>query len=219
VTGTLRRVRILDERVERYLHELRPERSEVMAEMEAVAERDSVPIVHWETGRFLAALCRALDPVVLEVGTAIGYSTLHMAEQLTQGRVVTLERDPDRAAQARGYLERAGVADRVELVEGDALETIGAVEGPFGLLFVDAAKGEYERYIELAEPKLYERCTLVVDNMLMGGEVALAADADTRWNPGSLAAARSLNAELLRSERWLACVLPIGDGVAFGARR
>src|ERR671937_2102380 len=117
-------MRILDERVERYLHELRPERSAVMAEMEAVAERDSVPIVPWETGRLLATLCRALDPVVLEVGTAIGYSTLHMAEQLERGRVVTLERDPDRAAQARDYFARAGVADRVELVEGDALETI-----------------------------------------------------------------------------------------------
>jgi predicted O-methyltransferase YrrM len=62
-------MRILDEQVETYIHGLRPERSPVMAEMEDVAERDSVPIVHWETGRLLAALCRALDPVALEVGT------------------------------------------------------------------------------------------------------------------------------------------------------
>jgi predicted O-methyltransferase YrrM len=212
-------MRILDDRVERYLHELRPERSEVMAEMEAVAERNSVPIVQWETGRFLAALCRALDPVVLEVGTAIGYSTLHMAEQLGSGRVVTLERDPDRARQARDNLERAGVADRVELIEGDALEVIATLSGPFGLLFVDASKDEYRRYIELSEPLLAERCTLVVDNLLMYGEVALPDGAETRWNPDSLAAARDLNAELLRSEDWLACVLPIGDGLGFGVRR
>jgi predicted O-methyltransferase YrrM len=212
-------MRILDERVERYLHELRPERSQVMAEMEAVAERDSVPIVHWETGRMLAALCRALDPTVLEVGTAIGYSTLHMAQPLERGRVVTLERDPDRAAQARSYLERAGVADRVELVEGDALETIPGLEGPFDVLFVDATKGEYARYIELAEPKLSERALLVVDNLLMDGEVALTEDADTIWSPDSLSAARRLNADLLNSDRWLASVLPIGDGVGLGARR
>ena len=210
---------ILDEQLQRYLHELRPERSELMAEMEAVAERDSVPIVQWETGRFLAVLCRALDPRVLEVGTAIGYSTLHMAEQLSSGRVVTLERDPDRAAQARGYLERAGVADRVELIEGDALETIPSLSGPFDLLFVDASKGEYPRYIELAEPLLAERCLLVVDNLLMSGEVALPEGAETFWNPDSLAAARALNSALLRSERWLACVLPVGDGIGFGARR
>jgi predicted O-methyltransferase YrrM len=190
-----------------------------MSEMEAVAARDSVPIVHWETGRFLAVLCRALDPDVLEVGTAIGYSTLHMAEQLERGRVVTLERDPDRAAQARGFLDRAGVGDRVELVEGDALETIAALEGPFDLLFVDASKGEYRRYIELAEPKLSERALLVVDNLLMDGEVALPRDAETTWNPFSLAAARALNSELMGGDRWLAAVLPIGDGVGLGVRR
>src|ERR671922_13729 len=92
---------ILSEHVEAYLHGLRPGRSPVMSEMEALAERDGIPIVHWETGRFLAALCRALDPAVLEVGTAIGYSTLHMAAELERGRVVTLERDPDRAAPVR----------------------------------------------------------------------------------------------------------------------
>jgi predicted O-methyltransferase YrrM len=212
-------MRILDEQVESYLVDLRPERSELMAEMEGVAERDSVPIVPWETGRFLAALCRALDPIVLEVGTAIGYSTLHMAEQLSEGRIVTLERDPERVAQARGYLERAGVSDRVELIEGDALETIGGLAGPFGLLFVDASKGEYSRYIELAEPLLSERCVLVVDNLLMTGEVALPEGAQTDWSTASLSAARTLNAELLRSERWVACVLPVGDGIGFGARR
>jgi predicted O-methyltransferase YrrM len=109
---------ILDEHVERYLHDLRPPRSDVTAEMESVAERDSVPIVHWETGRFLATLCRALDPNVLEVGTAIGYSTLHLAEQLTSGRVVTLEIDRERARQARKFWDRGGVADRIELVVG-----------------------------------------------------------------------------------------------------
>ena len=212
-------MRILDERVEGYLHRLRPERSDVMREMEALADRDGVPIVNWETGRLLATLCRATDPVVLEVGTAIGYSTVHMAEQLERGRIVTLEFDPDRAASARGFFERAGVADRVELVEGDANDTIPGLEGPFDLLFVDATKDEYRRYIELAEPKLSGRALLVVDNMLMSGEVALSEGADTRWRPESLAAARELNAELLDGGRWVGSVLPVGDGVALAARR
>lgn len=212
-------MRILDERVESYIHELRPERSPVMAEMEAVAERDGVPIVHWETGRFLAALCRSLDPVVLEVGTAIGYSTLYMAEQLASGRVITLEMDASRASQARSFWERAGVADRIELIEGDARETLDGVPGPIDLLFVDAAKEQYTGYITAAEPKLSGRAVLVVDNMLMSGEVALPAGEETRWRPEALESARRLNAELLASERWLACVLPVGDGIAFGVRR
>lgn len=207
---------ILDERVRDYLHGLQPQRSEVMAEMEALADRDGVPIVHWEAGRFLASLCRALDPVVLEVGTAIGYSTLHMAEQLERGRVVTLELNPERASQAGAFLGRAGVADRVEIVEGDARETIEGLDGPFGLLFVDAAKGQYREYIELAEPKLAPRALLVIDNLLMGGQVA-GGEGSTQWSPESLEAARKLNAELLESERWVGSVLPIGDGIGFAA--
>jgi predicted O-methyltransferase YrrM len=212
-------MRILDEAVERYLHEIHSERSPVMREMEEHAARDSVPIVEWETGRLLAVLCRVMDPVVLEVGTAIGYSTLHMATELENGRVVTLERDPERAAQARGYLDRAGVSERVEIVEGDALETLAGLDGPFDLLFVDATKGEYARYIEIAEPKLSERALMVVDNLLMGGEVALPEGADTRWNSDSLASARALSSELVGSDDWLACVLPVGDGVGIAARR
>jgi predicted O-methyltransferase YrrM len=212
-------MRILDERVERYIHSLRPERSPVMAEMEAVAERDGVPIVPWETGRFLAGLCRAMDPVVLEVGTAIGYSTLHMAEQLVDGRVITLEMDAARARQARAFWERGGVADRIELIEGDARSTIEGVPGPIDLLFVDAAKEEYGGYIDAAEPKLSDRAVLVVDNMLMSGEVALPADAETWWRPEALASARALNASLVDDDRWLACVLAVGDGIAFGVRR
>ena len=102
------------------------------------------------------------------------------------------------------------MADRVEIVEGDALETLPGLEGPFDLLFVDASKGEYARYIELAEPKLSERALMVVDNLLMSGEVALPEGAETRWNSDSLASARRLNSELLelgalaglRASRW-----------------
>jgi predicted O-methyltransferase YrrM len=212
-------VPILSEHVAGYLEELRPERDPVMREMEEIAARDGVPIVHWEAGRLLATLCRTLDPVVLEVGTAIGYSTLHIAEQLDRGRIVTLEIDPDRARQARDLLGRAGVADRVELVEGDALETIPTLDGPFDLLFLDAAKDQYQRYLELAESKLGERALLVVDNLLMSGEVALPEGADTRWRDEALAAARAFNAALVASGDWVASVLPVGDGVGLAARR
>jgi len=210
---------VLQEHVKTYLRSLRPERASVMAEMEALAERDSVPIVHWEAGRFLASLCRATDLRVLEVGTAIGYSALHMAEALEHGKLVTLEIDPARAATARKFLDDAGVGDRVEIVEGDARETLPRLEGPFDMLFLDAKKDQYRDYLRLADPLLSERALLVVDNLLMSGEVALAQDTDTYWGDDSLAAAREFNSELLQSERWLGSVLPIGDGMGFAARR
>jgi len=212
-------VAILQEHVETYLRSLRPGRNAVMAEMEVLAERDSVPIVQWEAGRFLATLCRAGDQRVLEVGTAIGYSALHMAEALEHGKLVTLEIDPARAATARRFLDDAGVGERVEVVEGDARETLAQLDGPFDLLFLDAKKDQYRDYLRLAEPLMSERALLVVDNLLMSGEVALPHDADTYWADESLAAAREFNSELLQSERWLGSVLPIGDGMGFAARR
>jgi predicted O-methyltransferase YrrM len=211
---------IFTEHVQRYLRDVRPERSAVMREMEDLAERESIPIVHWETGRFLAVQVRALDPQqVLEVGTAIGYSTLHMAEEIGRGKVVTIERDPVRAGQARDFLARAGVADKVEIVEADAMEAIEELPGPFDMLFLDASKDEYAEYLRKAEPKATERALLVVDNLLMSGDVALEDDSEATWRKESLVAARAFNRDLLDSERWLGAVLPIGDGIGLAVRR
>ena len=208
---------ILSPHVESYLRELRPPRSRVMAEMEDLAERERIPIVHWETGRMLAALAGSLDGRVLEVGTAIGYSALHMAEALARGSLVTLERDAERIAQARDFLGRAGVAERVEIVEGDANETLPGIEGHFDLLFLDATKGEYRDYLELAEPNLSPRALLVVDNLLMSGEVA-GGGPEGYWPPETVEAGRAFNEALMRSDRWLGAVLPVGDGVGLATR-
>jgi predicted O-methyltransferase YrrM len=211
---------ILADHVQRYLQDLRPTRSPVMREMEELAERERIPIVHWETGRFLASLVRATDPgLVLEVGTAIGYSTLHMAEALGRGRIVTIERDPERVRQAGDFLARAGGAERVEIVEADAMEALERLKGPFDLIFLDATKTEYPRYLELAEPNASERAVLVVDNLMMSGDVALEDDSEAFWSAENLATARAFNSALVSSKRWLGTVLPIGDGVGFAARR
>ncbi len=208
---------ILTDHVREYLEALRAERSPVMAEMEAMAERDHVPIVEWETGRLLAVLCRVLDPRVLEVGTAIGYSTLHMAEQLDQGHITTLEYDADRAAQAQASFEKAGVADKIDLIEGDARETIAGLQGPFDLMFVDAMKVDYTGYLEKGVSLLSDRALVVIDNLLMFGEVGLPEGADTFWSAENLTAARAVNTEIL-GEGWLGVVLPVGDGVGLAVR-
>ena len=203
--------------VDAYFDQLRPERAPVMAEMEALADRDGVPIVSWETGRLLSALAAAGDGRILEVGTAIGYSALHMAQALDAGSIVTLERDPDRIAQARDFLDRGGVGDRVEIVEGDARETIPTLEGPFDLLFLDATKGEYRDYLELAGPLLAPRALLAVDNVLMSGKVA-DPGAQGHWSEEQLETQRAFNASLVESTEWRASVLPVGDGVLVASR-
>jgi predicted O-methyltransferase YrrM len=212
---------IRDHRVQAYLERLRPERDALLAEMEELARLERIPIVEWETGRLLATLVRAVQPrLVLEVGTAIGCSTLHMARELDAGaRIVTLERDPERIAQARGFWARDGVEDRIELVEGDALGSIEELEGPFDLVFLDASKTEIDDYLAALSGRVAERCLLVVDNLLMSGEAALPEGLDTSWPEESLAAARDTTRALMASEEWLFSLLPVGDGVGLGARR
>ena len=212
---------IRDHRVQTYLENLRPERDPLLAEMEALARAERIPIVEWETGRLLATLVRALRPrLILEVGTAIGYSTVHMARELDAGaRIVTLERDPQRIAQARGFWEREGVTDRIELVEGDALESIGGLDGAFDLVFLDATKTELDAYLAALAGRVAERCLLVVDNLLMSGEAALPDGLDTAWSEEALSAARRTTRALMASDEWLFSLLPVGDGVGLGARR
>jgi len=208
-------------RLQGYLDRIRPERDPVLAEMEAMGAREAIPIVEWETGRLLATLVAAVRPsLVLEVGTAIGVSTLHMARELGENaRIVSLERRADRVAVARSFWERAGVSSRVEVVEGDALESLRGLAGPFDFVFLDATKTEVPVYLELLRERVTERCVLVVDNMLMGGDVALGEDAETAWSPEALEVARGVTRALMASEEWLFSVLPVGDGVGFGVRR
>jgi predicted O-methyltransferase YrrM len=208
-------------RVQDYLERLRPERDALLAEMEALARRERIPIVEWETGRLLATLVAALRPRrVLEVGTAIGYSTLHMARELDPGaRIVTLERDPQRIAQARAFWARGGVADRIDLVEGDALASLASLDGPFDLVFLDASKTEVDAYLARLDGRLAAHALLVVDNLLLSGEAALPEGLDTAWGDESLRAARRTTRALMDSPEWLFSLLPVGDGVGLGARR
>jgi predicted O-methyltransferase YrrM len=212
---------IRDPRVQSYLERLRPERDPLMAEMEALANVERIPIVEWETGRLLATLVAALRPrLVLEVGTAIGYSTLHMARELgPDGRIVTLERDPQRIAQALDFWARGGVADRIELIAGDALESLERQHGPFDLVFLDAAKTEIDAYLERLDGRFAPHALLVVDNLLMSGEAALPDGLETAWSEESLRAARATTQALMESPDWLFSLLPVGDGVGVGARR
>ena len=188
--------------------------------MEALADRDDIPIVLWETGRLLAVLVAALQAQrIIEVGTAIGYSTLHMAQALGPGGViVTLERDEERIAQAREFWTRAGVADRIQLVEGDALQTMPNLEGSFDMAFVDATKQEYGDYLGMIESKL-TRARSCHRQRLMSGEVGLSDDDETFWSKANLQAARALNQRLMDADGWLTSIIPIGDGVTLTTRR
>jgi len=207
---------ILRPEQEGYLERLLPPREPLLSEMEEQARREGVPISDPEVGRLLAILARSLDARrILEIGTAIGYGTLCLARGAPAAQVVTLELDPQRIEQARGYLVRGGVADRVEIVQGAALDMLPRLEGPFDLAFVDAVKQEYRRYLDLLLPNLRVGGLVVVDNLLWAGHVAAPPDDEDDEVADSL---RSFNGYLMMHPQLQAVVLPVGDGLGIATK-
>lgn len=213
---------ILRDGQERYLERLLPPRDPILREMEEAAARDDIPISDPEVGRLLQVLARACGATrIVEVGTAIGYGALCLARGAPQARVISIDVDPGRLAVARGYLERAGVADRVELLEGEALALLPRIEGPIDLAYVDAVKTEYRRYLDLLLPRLRVGGLIVLDNLLWGGQVAEPPeeeDGEDDKDAANADALRAFNAYMMIHPQLEAVVLPLGDGVGLATK-
>jgi len=139
-----------------------------------------------DTGRLLWILVRSTRATrILEVGTSNAYSTLWLADAVrgTGGRVITLERDPNKVRMARENVNRAGVGDRIEIVEGSAAESLRALPGPFDLVFLDADRANYLTYLELVVPKLVGGGLLVADNVTSHAQELQEYLARVKWHP------------------------------------
>jgi predicted O-methyltransferase YrrM len=163
-------------------------------------------------GRLLEFLVFLAQPaLVLEIGTYSGYSALSMAQALPEGaRIVSCELDPERVAFAARHIADAGMADRIELRQGPALETIAALDGPFDLVFIDADKPGYLAYYEAVLPKLSPRGLIVADNVLWSG---LVADPPSDDDTESTIALREFNDHVAADERVVSVMLTVRDGV------
>ncbi|MEM7351983.1 MAG: O-methyltransferase [Acidobacteriota bacterium] len=199
----------------RYLESLLPQRDALLGEMEALAATGDIPISDPEVGQLLTLLARATGArLVVEVGTAIGYGTLCLARGASSARVVSIDTSRERIETARGYLTRAGVMGRVELLEGAALEILPTLDEPIDLAYVDAVKTEYRQYIDLLVPRLRPGGMVVLDNLLWQGQVAEPAEDEDE----STVALREVNQYLVRHPQLDALVLPLGDGLGVATR-
>ena len=202
--------------VEDYLYSLVPPRDEVLAEMEAEAEKHDVPIVGPAVGRVfyqLASLANAKS--VFEMGSAIGYSTIWWARAVGEnGRVVYTDGDAKNAEQARKYFERAGVADRITIHTGDALEILSEQKQEFDIIFNDVDKEDYPRVFRLAVSRVRKGGLFITDNVLWSGKV-------TQQNPrdASTKAIVEFNRLLYGSTDLFTTILPIRDGLAIALKK
>ena len=211
---------ILAPAVEQYLAGLVPEPDPLLAEMQAHGERDGIPIVVPETGALLAVLARAVGARrVVEVGTAIGVSTLHLARAVGDGGLVTsFEIDPARHSAAREYLTRAGMIARTDLRLRDAAEGLRELDGSVDMAFLDGFKDDYPVHLELALAHVRSGGLVAVDNVLLSGAVATGRG-QGHWTDEQVARMREVNHRLTTDPKLESTVLPVGDGVAVAVRR
>ncbi len=208
---------ILSQTTERYLAGLTGTPDPLLAEMYEHAEEESIPVVEPETGRLLEVLATAARAErALEVGTAIGVSTLNLARG--GAHVTSFEVDELRHQAALGYLGRAGLGERVNLRLQDASEGLANLKGPFDLAFIDGPKQRYGDHIERSIALLRPGGLLVVDNVLISGTIATGVPAGP-WTAEHIEWMRDVNRRLTSDDRLLTLITPVGDGVAVAVRR
>ncbi|TCP54567.1 caffeoyl-CoA O-methyltransferase [Tumebacillus sp. BK434] len=208
---------MIDPTLVAYLRGLVPARSPLLLELEQRAEAGFVPILDLETVSFLQVLLKIAKPRrILEVGTAIGYSALVMAGAC-EAQITTMERDPERAAEARANFAKAGLQDRIELLEGDALELIGGL-GHYDFVFLDAAKGQYPRFLELLDPHLETGGVLLSDNILFQGMVSGQEEVKHKLRT-MVNRLREYNELLAHHPGYETTFLPLGDGVSLSVKK
>ncbi len=200
---------IIVEDVARYLYQLLPERSEVLRRMEVVAHKRDIPIVGPAVGRLLFQLARMVEArKIFEMGSAIGYSTTWFAYALPPGGVVYYtDANPKNAEEATAYFHKAGVADKVKVLVGNALELIDQVEGDFDVIFNDVDKHYYPQVFMKTASRLRRGGVLVADNVLWSGRVAREDDDD------NTVAIREYNRLVYAAPDLFTTVLPLRDGV------
>jgi caffeoyl-CoA O-methyltransferase len=197
--------------VDDYLYSMLPKRDAVLAEMEDYAAAHDIPIVGPAVGRILQQLALMIGAeTVFELGSAIGYSTIWWAQAVGEkGRVTYTDGDPKNAERAHGYFDRAGMAGRITVHTGDALEFLSEQKQEFDIIFNDVDKTDYPRVLRLVSPHLRKGGLFITDNVLWNGRVA-------EKNPkgAETKAILEFNRELGASREFMTTILPIRDGVA-----
>lgn len=212
---------IVDERMVTYIRSLEVPESAVIEAIEQEALRDRVPIIRKEMQSFLKVLLMIKRPMrILEVGAAVGFSSILMSEYMPEGgHITTIENYDKRIPIARANFKRAGKEEQIDLIEGDALEVMHGLEGPYDLIFVDAAKGQYIYYLPEVMRLLGTDGVLVSDNVLQEGDIIESRFAVERRNRTIHSRMREYLYELKHHDQLQTSIIPLGDGVALSVKR
>lgn len=211
----------MNESLTRYLLSTIQPKDPFIQKLERYANENFVPIMDPIGIELLLQIIRIQKPDrILEIGTAIGYSAIRMARSYDNAHVVTIERDENRAQEAIENIKLAQLDARIDLIVGDAVEVEGTVAkfAPFDLIFIDAAKGQYQQFFDMYSNYLSSSGTIVSDNVLFKGYVSGEAEGNKRLEKIG-EKIRHYNEWLVSLPEFFTTIVPVGDGVAISVKR
>lgn len=211
---------IVDERMRTYINSLDMGNTPFLEELEQSALKESVPIIRREMQSFIKVLLAVKQPErILEVGTAVGFSTLLMCEYGCPGaHITTIENYPVRIKAAKENFKKAGQEERITLLEGDAGEMLKTLKGPFDLIFMDAAKGQYIHWLPDILRLMEQGSVLISDNVLQEGDIIESHYLVERRNRTIYKRMREYLYQLKHHPGLQTSILPLGDGAALSIK-
>ena len=212
---------VVEERLVTYINSLETGNTEILDEIEREALRSDVPIIRKEMQTFLKVFLAMKRPArILEVGTAVGFSAILMAEYNPGAcEIITIENYEKRIPIARENFKRAGKESVITLLTGDAKEVLPTIEEPFDFIFMDAAKGQYIHFLPEVLRLLKSGGTLISDHVLQDGDIIQSRFAVTRRNRTIHKRMREYLYTLTHHEELTTAVLPIGDGITVSVKK
>jgi predicted O-methyltransferase YrrM len=212
---------IVDERMSAFIDSLDGGNTPFLNEIEREARETNVPIIRTQMQRLIRFLLTLQKPQsILEVGCAIGFSALLMSEYAPRGcRITTIEKYEKRIPIARENFRRAGKEESITLLEGDAMDILKTLDGPYDFLFMDAAKGQYIHFLPELIRLLPKGGILLSDNVLQDGDIIESRFAVTRRNRTIHSRMREYLYEITHHPQLETVVLPVGDGVTISVKK
>lgn len=212
---------IVDERLVTFINSFDTGNTEVLDRIEKEAIETYVPIIRKEMQTFLKTLLAIKKPArILEVGTAVGFSAILMAEyNPVKCEIVTIENYEKRIPIARENFKRTGKEEQITLLEGDAAVVLKEIQEPFDFIFMDAAKGQYIHFMPEVLRLLKKDGILVSDNVLQDGDIIESRYVVTRRNRTIHKRMRDYLYQLTHHEKLVTSILPIGDGITVSVKQ
>lgn len=212
---------IVNERIVDYINSLDKGNSPVCNAIEKEALADGVPIIRKEMGNLLKVLLLLKQPQkILEVGTAVGYSSILMSENMPENcRITTIENYEKRIPVAKNNFKRAGKEEVITLLEGDAMDILKELDGMYDFIFMDAAKGQYINFLPELLRLMPAGGLLISDNVLQEGDIVESRYGVTRRNRTIHTRMREYIYTLTHAEQLETSIVPIGDGITLSVKK